>query len=142
MLFRYPLSSYEIQLKVKFYTTHRHMSPLHSPSLPVDARALDAQQHAQVDRGPARLRVAAVTALAVPGQTLDPLQDGLHPDEALPRLAGRVDAAGGRGGRPLQTLRGQRETAVQGPSHIHIQSALFVTMAPLKVENNKIEIYS
>ena len=78
-------------------------------AVPVDAGALDAQQDSQVDGGPAGFRVAAVAALAVAGQTLDPLQDGLSAQQAVPRLAGRVDAAGGRGGGPLQTLRRQRE---------------------------------
>uniref|UniRef100_A0AAY4CB10 Uncharacterized protein n=1 Tax=Denticeps clupeoides TaxID=299321 RepID=A0AAY4CB10_9TELE len=43
-----------------------------------------------------------VTAPLVPRQGLDPLQDALPPGHALPRLAGRVDAAGGRRGGPVQ----------------------------------------
>lgn len=70
----------------------------------MDAGALDAQQDAQVDGGPARVGLAAVAALLVARQTLDPLQDGLPSDAAFPRLAGRVDAAGGRRSRSVQTL--------------------------------------
>lgn len=73
-------------------------------SLPVDAGALDAQQYAEVDGGPARVGLAAVAALLVARQTLDPLQDGLPSDAALPRLAGRVDAAGGWRSRSVQML--------------------------------------
>lgn len=54
----------------------------------MNARALDTQQDAQVDGGPARFGLAAIAAVLVPGQTLDPLQDGLAADTALPRLAG------------------------------------------------------
>lgn len=81
-----------------FPTTTRNVS------LPVDAGALDAQQDAEVDGGPARVGLAAVAALLVARQTLDPLQDGLPSDAALPRLAGRVDAAGGRRSRSVQML--------------------------------------
>ena len=70
----------------------------------MDAGALDTQQDAQVDGGPAGVGLAAVAALLVPRQTLDPLQDGVAPDAALPRLAGRIDAAGGRRGRSVQML--------------------------------------
>lgn len=54
----------------------------------MDAGALDAQQDAKVDGGPARVGLAAVAALLVPRQTLDPLQDGLAPGAAVPWLAG------------------------------------------------------
>lgn len=74
------------------------------------AGALDAQQDAQVDGGPARLSLAAVAALLVAGETLDALQDALPSDAALPRLAGRVDAAGGRGGCPVEALEAHTHT--------------------------------
>lgn len=61
----------------------------------MDARALDTQQDAKVDGGPARVGLAAVTALLVPRQTLDPLQDGLTSGAALSRLAGRINTACG-----------------------------------------------
>lgn len=70
----------------------------------MDAGALDAQQDAQVDGGPAGVRLAAVAAMLVAWQQLDPLQDALPADAALPRLAGRIDAAGGRRGRSVQVL--------------------------------------
>ncbi len=73
-------------------------------TLPVDAGALDTQQDAQVDGGPARVSLAAVTALLVPRQTLDPLQDGLPPHAALPRLTGRINTAGGRRSGSVQML--------------------------------------
>lgn len=57
-------------------------------ALPVDPGALDAQQDAQVDGGPAGVSLAAVTALLVSRQTLDALQDGFPSDAALPRLTG------------------------------------------------------
>jgi len=71
----------------------------------VDARALDTQQDAQVDRGPARVGLATVAAVLVPRLTLDPLQDGLPSHAALPRLAGRIDTAGGWRGRSVQVLK-------------------------------------
>lgn len=61
----------------------------------MDAGALDTQQDAQVDRCPARVGLAAVTALLVPRQTLDPLQDGFTSGAALSRLAGRINTACG-----------------------------------------------
>lgn len=73
--------------------------------VPVYPGALDAQQDAQVDGGPAGIGLAAVAALLVPRQTLDALQDGFAAHAALSRLAGRVDAAGGRRGRSVQVLR-------------------------------------
>lgn len=72
--------------------------------VPVYSGALDAQQDAQVDGGPAGIGLAAVAALLVPRQTLDALQDGFAAHTALSRLAGRVDAAGGRRGRSVQVL--------------------------------------
>ena len=78
----------------------------------MDAGALDAQQDAQVDGGPAGVRLAAVAALLVAGQQLDPLQDALPADAALPRLAGRIDAAGGRRGRSVQVL-GQNSKVIR-----------------------------
>ena len=81
----------------------------------MDPGALDAQQHPQVDGGPAGGRLAAVRAQVVAGQTLDPLEEALPspahtpvprplPPPALPGLAGRVDAAGGGRGGAVQTL--------------------------------------
>lgn len=78
-------------------------------SLPVDPRALDAEQHPQVDGGPAGSRLAAVAAKLIAGEALHPLQEALatsscapvSPVAALPGLAGRVDAAGGGRCRPV-----------------------------------------
>lgn len=42
--------------------------------VPVDARALDAQQHSQVDGGPAWWALAAVTAQLIARQALHPLK--------------------------------------------------------------------
>lgn len=78
-------------------------------SLPVDPRALDAEQHPEVDGGPAGSRLAAVAAKLIAGEALHPLQEALatssgalvSPLAALPGLAGRVDAAGGRRRRPV-----------------------------------------
>lgn len=80
----------------------------------MDPRALDAEQHPQVDGGPARRRLAAVAAQLIAGEALHPLQQALPagsgapvgPLSALPGLAGRVDAAGGGRRRPVQTLQG------------------------------------
>ena len=82
---------------------------------PVDPGALDAQQHPQVDGGPAGGRLAAVRAQVVAGQTLHPLEEALPspphppvprplPPPALPGLTGRVDAAGGGRGGAVQAL--------------------------------------
>lgn len=84
-------------------------------TLPVDAGALDAEQDAQVDWGPAGVGLAAVTALLVPRQTLDALQDGFPSDAALPRLTGRINAAGGRRGCSVQMLH---ITNTQKKSHL------------------------
>lgn len=59
----------------------------------MDARALDAQQDAQVDAGPAGIWLTTVTALVVPRDALDPLQDGLPFHVALPRVGSRINAA-------------------------------------------------
>lgn len=72
--------------------------------VPVYSGALDAQQDAQVDGGPAGVGLAAVAALLVARETLDALQDGVAAHAALSRLAGRVDAAGGRRRRSVQVL--------------------------------------
>lgn len=72
--------------------------------MPVDAGALDAEQDAQVDGGPAGVGLAAVAALLVPRQTLDTLQDGVAPNAALPRLTRRIDTAGGRRTSSVQML--------------------------------------
>lgn len=74
----------------------------------MNAGALDAQQNAEVDAGPARVGLTAVAADLVSRQRLDALQDALSPDNTLPRLAGRVDAARGGRRRPVQTLRNQK----------------------------------
>lgn len=81
--------------------------------LPVDPRALDAEQHTQVDGGPARSCLAAVAAQLVAWQALYPLEEALAPSPhspisplpSLSGLAGRVDAAGGGRGRPVQALQ-------------------------------------
>lgn len=78
-------------------------------SLPVDARALDAEQHAQVDAGPAGVRLAAVAALPVASHALHALQGALALGPTLPKVRGRVDAACGWGRcavQPLGTVRG------------------------------------
>lgn len=80
--------------------------------------ALDAQQDAQVDGGPAGVGLAAVAALLVPRQTLDALQDGFAAHAALSRLAGRVDAAGGRRGCSVQVLRVEDTQTATLPSQI------------------------
>lgn len=54
----------------------------------MDTRALDAEQDAEVDTGPAGVGLAAVTAVLVSRQGLDPLQDALSSHTALPRLTG------------------------------------------------------
>lgn len=72
---------------------------------PVDPWALDAQKDAKVDGGPARVGLPAVAALLVSRHALDPLQDVLSSGTALARLAGRIDAADGRGGCPVQMLK-------------------------------------
>lgn len=69
----------------------------------MDAGALDAEEDAQVDGGPARVGLAAVAALLVSRQSLETLQDGVAADAALPRLAG-IDAAGGGRSRSVQML--------------------------------------
>lgn len=94
------------------YSTHTLQPPVSSVLLgvcvcvrPVYARALDAQQDAQVDAGPAWIGLTTVAARVITRHTLHPLQHTLSPDAALPRLTGRVDAAGGGRRRPVQTLK-------------------------------------
>lgn len=85
----------------------------------MDPRALDAEQHSQVDGGPARSRLATVAAQLIAWKALNPLEETLPtspqsligPLPPLPRLARRVDAAGGGRGCPVQALgciQGQR----------------------------------
>lgn len=71
---------------------------------PVNPRALDAEQDAQVDAGPARVGLTAVAALLVSGQTEDTLQNALAPPTALSRLICWIYTADGGGGGPVQTL--------------------------------------
>ncbi len=72
-------------------------------ALPVNAGALDAEQDAQIDAGPARVGLPTVTALLVSRQTQDTLQNALAP--ALSGLICWVYTAdGGRSG-PVQTLQ-------------------------------------
>lgn len=78
---------------------------LQSQILPVDARALDAEQDAKVDAGPAGIGMTAVAAVFVPRQGLDSLQDALPSHAALPRFTGWVDATGGGRGGPVQMLQ-------------------------------------
>lgn len=74
-------------------------------ALPVNAGALDAEQDAQIDAGPARVGLPTVTALLVSRQTQDTLQNALAPAAALSGLVCWVDTAdGGRSG-PVQTLQ-------------------------------------
>ncbi len=74
-------------------------------ALPVNAGALDAEQDAQIDAGPARVGLPTVTALLVSRQTQDTLQNALAPAAALSGLVCRVYTAdGGRSG-PVQTLQ-------------------------------------
>lgn len=88
---------------------------------PVDPRALDAEQHSQVDGGPAWGRLATVAAQLVSRQALHPLQQTLSPSPTrllrplppVPGLAGRVDATGGRRSCPVQTLRDKAEIEMQ-----------------------------
>lgn len=84
----------------------------HTHAVPVDTGALDAQQNAQVDTGPARIRLTAVTALVVPRDALHSLQDGLSLHTAIPGVGGRIDAAS-RGGRsPVQSLQGEKSSEI------------------------------
>lgn len=84
-------------------------------TLPVDPWALDAEQHSQVDGGPARGQLTTVTAQLVAWQALHPLEEAfstspntpISPLPPLSGLAGRVDAAGGGRGCPVQTLQRQ-----------------------------------
>lgn len=64
---------------------------------PVDARALDAERDAQVDAGPARVRLSTVTAAEVPRDGQDFLESGFPFERALLRLPAGVQAAGRRG---------------------------------------------
>lgn len=83
--------------------------------VPVDPGALYAQQDSQVDGGPAGGALPTVTAQFIAREALHPLEQALPaspgpPVSPLPpisELAGRVDAAGGGRGCPVQTLRGQ-----------------------------------
>lgn len=45
----------------------------HMHAVPVDTRALDAQQNAEVDTGPARIWLTTVTALVIPRNALHSL---------------------------------------------------------------------
>lgn len=66
----------------------------HTYAVPVDTGALNAQQNAQVDTGPARIRLTTVTALVIPSDALHSLQDGLSFHTALPGVGSRINAAG------------------------------------------------
>lgn len=76
---------------------------------PVDPRAFDAEQHPQVDGGPAGSRLATVTAKLIAGEALHPLEEALpassgpliSPLPPISGLAGGVDAAGGGRCRPV-----------------------------------------
>lgn len=97
-----------------------HMQDSSNMQIPVDPRALDAKQHAQVDWSPAWSRLAAVTAQLVARQALHPLQERLsaaparlvRPLPPVSGLAGRVDAAGGRWSRPVQTLQNKANVQI------------------------------
>lgn len=81
----------------------------------MDPRALYAEEHSQVDGGPAGSRLAAVTAQLVAWQALYPLEEAfptsphspISPLPPLSGLAGRIDAAGGGRGCAVQTLQRQ-----------------------------------
>ena len=70
----------------------------------MDAGALDAQRDAQVDAGPAGVRLAAVTAAGVAGDGQHLLQGALPLQGLLLGLAPRVQAPRGRGRPPVQLL--------------------------------------
>jgi len=69
----------------------QHRADAHA--VPVDTGALNAQENAQVDTGPARIRLTTVAALVVPRDALHSLQDGLSLHTALPGVGSRINAA-------------------------------------------------
>lgn len=81
----------------------------------MDPGALYAQQDSQVDGGPAGGALPTVTAQFIAREALHPLEQALPASPGpsvssltpISELAGRVNAAGGGRGRPVQTLRGQ-----------------------------------
>lgn len=87
------------------HRAHRH-------TVPVDTRALNAQQNAQVDTGPARIRLTTVTALVIPGYALHSLQDGLSFHTALPGVGSRINAASRWGSSPVQSLQGKKGSRI------------------------------
>jgi hypothetical protein len=78
-----------------------HLADVHA-QLAVDARALDAQQYAQVEGGPVRVGHAAVCAAAVAGGAAQPLQRlraAAHRAPAAVARPRQVACCGGRGRR-------------------------------------------
>lgn len=71
---------------------------------PVNSRALYAEGDAQVDAGPAGVRLATVAAAVVPWDGQDFLQGALPLQRPLLGLAARVQASCGRGRLPVQLL--------------------------------------
>lgn len=84
----------------------------HTHTVPVDTGALNAQQNAQVDTGPARIRLTTVTALVIPRDALHSLQDGLSLPTAIPGVGGRIDAASRGGCSPVQSLQGEKSSEI------------------------------
>ena len=84
----------------------------------MDARALYAEGDAQVDTGPAGVRLPTVTAAGVARDGEDPLQGALPLQGLLLGLAARVQAPGGRGRPPVQLLEeeGRTENTFVSPS--------------------------
>lgn len=74
------------------------------PASPVNARALNTEGDAQVDAGPAGVRLPTVTAAGVSWEGQDLLQGALALQGLLLRLATRVQAARGCGGLPVELL--------------------------------------
>lgn len=72
--------------------------------VPVDTRALYAEGDAQVDAGPAGVRLPTVTAAGVARDGQDPLEGALPLKGLLLGLAARVQAPCGRRRPPVQLL--------------------------------------
>jgi len=94
-------------------------------AVPVDARALYAEGDAQVDAGPAGVRLPAVTAAGVARDGQDPLEGTLPLQGLLLGLAARVQAPRGRGRPPVQLLETSGKKRIRSSVHaVHVVSSV------------------
>lgn len=104
--------------------------------IPVDPGALYAQQDSQVDGGPAGGALSTIAAQFIAWEALHPLEQAfpasagppVGPLPTISELAGRVDAAGGGWGCPVQTLWGQ--AALSETTPVRLSTGACVGVSP------------